>query len=137
MISHGTNQAEGQLIKEGGHFQINTQDILHAAKYFNPQYAHNLKGEGLKHFEKWIGFNRLACPMLKHEMSGPTFFNLAEVSLDQLLCKQPFSKCQMCQEDQDVLLYCLEDAFASLLIYVVFSNREPVLCQNLGYDLLR
>ncbi|UYP47141.1 hypothetical protein NEF87_003426 [Candidatus Lokiarchaeum ossiferum] len=137
VISHGTNQAEGQIIKDGGHFQINTQDVLHAAKYFNNHYAHHLKGEGLKHFEKMIEFERKACPVLKHEMSGSTFFNLAEVSMDQLLCEQPLSVCGICHREQDVLLYCLEDAFSSLLIYIIFSNKEPILCKNLGYELLK
>jgi hypothetical protein len=136
VISHGTNKAEEQIIKDGGHFQINTQDILHNAKYFNVGYAHNLTGEGLKHFEKAFKFHREGCPMLKHEMTGGTFFNLAEVSLDHLLSDTPLPVCQMCQKKQDVLLYCLEDAFASLLIYILFSNKDPQLCEELGYNLL-
>ncbi len=136
VISHGTNQGEEQIIKDGGHFQINTQDILHAAKNYKVKYAHNLSGEGLKHFEKFVNFTRKGCPMLKHNMSGDTFFNLSEVSLDSILSETNFPTCEMCKKEQDVLLYCLEDAFASLLIYVYFSNHEPTLCRELGYELL-
>ncbi|MHA1646489.1 MAG: hypothetical protein ACTSVL_02855 [Promethearchaeota archaeon] len=137
VISHGTNVTEATIIKEGGHFQINTQDILHAAKSYNIHYAHILQGEGLKHFEKSINFKRYGCPVLKHGISGRIFFDLSEVSLDCLLNKKSAPECLICGKEQDVLLYCLEDAVSSLLIFVIYANQEPELCQKLGFDVLK
>jgi hypothetical protein len=31
--------------------------------------------------------------------------------------------CRICGKPQDVLMYCLEDVFVTLLIYVYYSNR--------------
>ena len=90
----------------------------------------------IKHFEDYLGFQRKGCPMLKHDISGNTFFNLSEISLDRILSKSILPTCAICNKEQDVILYCLEDAFASLLIYIYFSNHEPALCKDLGYDLL-
>ena len=133
IISHGTNQNEENLIKTGGHFQINTQDILHEARQFSAESAHILKGEGLKHFEASIQFHREGCSVLKHNPSNVAFFQLCEVSLDRLLSKESDLNCLVCQKPQDVLLYCLEDAFSSLLAYVHYANHMPEICRKLGY----
>lgn len=133
IISHGTNQNEENLIKTGGHFQINTQDILHEARHFSAKSAHSLKGEGLKHFEASIQFVREGCSVLKHNPSDVAFFQLCEVSLDRLLSKEADLNCLVCQKPQDVLLYCLEDAFSSLLAYVHYANHMPEICHKLGY----
>ncbi len=135
VISHGTNQTEASIIQKAGHFQINTQDILHEVRLELVEYAHSLKGEGLGHFEHYLDFKRLSCGMLKHDFTGNTFFDLAEVSLDRLLSKEKLPICAICGLEQDVLLYCLEDAFSSLLIYVIFSNHHPEICKHLGYHL--
>ncbi|MHA1745659.1 MAG: hypothetical protein ACTSWW_06645 [Promethearchaeota archaeon] len=133
IISHGTNQNEENLIKTGGHFQINTQDILHEARQFSAESAHMLKGEGLKHFEASIQFVREGCSVLKHNPSDVAFFQLCEVSLDHLLSKEADLNCLVCQKPQDVLLYCLEDAFSSLLAYVHYANHMTEICRKLGY----
>jgi hypothetical protein len=125
VLSHGGNEEEQTLIKESGHTQINTQDIVHNARFLNPAYASQITGEGLKHFEDFMNFQRKGCPFLKHDIKIQTFYQQSVISMDHHLTKTPQKTCQICEKEQDVFLYCLEDAFSCMLIYVYFKNHNP------------
>jgi hypothetical protein len=124
VVSHGSNEEEVGMIRDAGHIQINTQETLHQVRFLNQEYSSKIKGEGLKHFEEYIDFKRSGCEFLKHDIPSQLFFKQAMLSLDHHLTQTPQRICGICNKNQDVLLYCLEDAFSSLLIHVYFMNRE-------------
>ena len=83
-------------------------------------------GSGLRHFEKYINFTRKGCGIIKHRTRSNLFFKQFLVSLDRHLLDVPQRQCNLCGKTQDVLLYCLEDAFVSILIVVWFVNRDLI-----------
>ncbi len=134
IISHGNNPEEVAIIQESGHLQVNTQNLLHEARFLNYNYCTSILGEGLIDFERFLDFHRLHCGVLKHDIPISTFYQLAILSMDHHFTKTLQRKCEICTKDQDVLCYCLEDAFSSMLIFVYFSNHEPLICKRLGYQ---
>ena len=131
VINHGGNDEEAAMIRDSGHEQLNTQDILHKARFMNATYAKEIQGEGLKSFEDFIHFQRVGCPFLKHEIPIQAFYHETLLSLHNHLQKRPQRTCGICNKEQDVVLYCLEDAFSAILIEVYFANHEPQMVADL------
>jgi hypothetical protein len=125
VISHGSNEEEAGMIHDSGHQQVNTQEYLHKVRFASEKYATQISGEGLKHFEEFIQFKRVGCSFLKHNITAQLFYEQAAISLDHQLMQIPQRTCGICHLEQDVLQYCLEDAFSSMLIYIYFQNHEP------------
>ena len=123
VITHGFNSKEYKLAKKSNSIYINSvkflSNILRTQKFGDPF----LLDVGLRHFEQYINFERIGCGIIKHRTRFDLFFNQFSVSLDRHLWKEPQRECNLCKRTQDVLLYCLEDAFVSMLIVVWFVNR--------------
>lgn len=123
VITHGFNSKEYKLAKKSNSIYINSvkflSNILRTQK-FGDQF---LLDVGLRHFEQYINFERIGCGIIKHRTRFDLFFNQFSVSLDRHLWKEPQRQCNLCGKTQDVLLYCLEDAFVSMLIVVWCVNR--------------
>lgn len=128
VVIHGTNQNELKLLEDSKHEPVNTQEMLEDSCIQN-----ELGNErtGLDAFEECIGFERAGCKFLKHNKNLPNsvggnfiryFFDLSLVSIHYHLYKKPQRKCWKCGKLQDVLLYCLEDSFTTLLAYVMCDN---------------
>lgn len=123
VITHGFNSKEYKLAMKSNSIYINSvkflSNILKSQKFGDP----SLMDVGLRHFEQYINFERIGCGIIKHRTRFDLFFNQFSVSLDRHLWKEPQRKCNLCGKTQDVLLYCLEDAFVSMLIVVWCVNR--------------
>ncbi len=132
LLIHGNNKTEAQIVNRSKLQFVNTQNIMEIAitQKIKP-IPTNL---GLDSFEKLIDFERRFCKMLKHkkEMTekreksfiGILFQSQAIVSFWSYFAKTPQHKCPLCNEEQDVILYCLEDVVVTLLIYVWYTNRK-------------
>jgi len=127
VITHGFNSKEYKLASQSDSIYINSMKFLsNIKKNQNNNNENSLSDVGLRHFEQYIGFNRIGCGILKHKTRFDLFFNQFTVSLDRHLWNEPQRTCYLCGKTQDVLLYCLEDAFVSLLIVVWFVNRNLI-----------
>ncbi len=133
VMTHGTNEEEAAIIEQTGHEQVNTQDILEKAIASSAFYGGQITNVGLKHFEEFIRFKRKACSFFKHDISIYLFTKQTFIFYDRVLSNKELEKCEICKKPEDVMLYCLEDAFSSLLIYVYFKNHEPEMMKELGY----
>ena len=123
VITHGFNSKEYKLAKKSGSLYINSVKFL-SNILKNQKFGDSiLLDVGLRHFEQYINFKRIGCGIIKHRTRFDLFFNQFSVSLDRHLCKEPQRQCNLCGKTQDVLLYCLEDAFVSILIVVWCVNR--------------
>jgi len=49
---------------------------------------------------------------------------MMSISLENHMLKKKQRECLMCTNPQDVLLYCLEDAFTPLLIYLWYEAHK-------------
>jgi len=128
VMTHGHNPQESRIIRSANCLPLNTYKILSFAKRSKNMNVNGLNGVGLIDFENLIHFQRHACHMLKHkvlfEKNSPNFFfDSALISLESHLKKKSPRLCQICNKPQDILLYCLEDAFVTILIFVWFFNR--------------
>jgi hypothetical protein len=125
VMSHGDNENERKIVEKSGQIQINTQEILGEVRSLSPTYSRQITGEGLRHFEELIGFERIDCSFFKHDLHIHTLMNNTLFSMENHLAKLPQRTCNVCGLEEDVLFYCLEDSLSSLLIYIYFGNREP------------
>ncbi len=127
VITHGFNSKEYKLATQSQSIYVNSLKFLsNVKKNHNNNDENPLSDVGLRHFEQYIGFNRISCGILKHKTRFDLFFDQFTVSLDRHLWNEPQRTCYLCDKIQDVLLYCLEDAFVSLLIVVWFVNRNLI-----------
>ncbi len=132
VMTHGTNEEEAAIIEQTGHEQVNTQDVLEKAISSSAFYGGQISNVGLKHFEEFIRFKRKACSFFKHDISIFLFTKQTFIYYDRVLTNKDLEKCEICKKPEDVMLYCLEDAFSSILIYVYFKNHEPEMMKELG-----
>ena len=133
VMTHGTNEEEAAIIEQTGHEQVNTQDVLEKAISTNAFYGGQITNVGLKHFEEFIRFKRKSCSFFKHDISIFLFTKQTFIFYDRLLNGKEIEKCEICKKPEDIMIYCLEDAFSSILIYVYFKNHEPEMMKELGY----
>lgn len=123
VIAHGFNQKELKFAEDSHKFLNNTE--IFAATAMNSENDHyKLTGRSLAHFESKIGFERAACAFFKHEWIWFSCFNAMEWSFRNYLTGKEQRTCLDCQKEQDVLLYCLEDALVSLFICIWYKNHE-------------
>ncbi len=123
VITHGSNPNESKLVQKSHSIDINSELFLSNVSKKQEIEGKYLMGSGLRHFEKFINFTRKGCGIIKHKTKPNLFFKQFLVSLDRHLLEDPQRQCNLCGKTQDVLLYCLEDAFVSILIVVWFVNR--------------
>ncbi len=128
LLTHGFNQKEHALMADSGHEFVNTQKLLDEilAKSDNmPQKP------SIYTFEQMTGFKRSGCSFLKHakEMELPKkdlaflFPKQARLSIWNLSDEKKPLACCLCDKTQDVFLYCVEDAFITILIFLYYRNH--------------
>ena len=123
VIAHGNNANERQLAERTEKTLINTELCLQKASISkNPEF--HVSGIGLGAFEDKVGYNRLACKFFKHVWYWKSYFRALEWSFRNYLTENSPRVCGDCHHPQDVLLYCLEDALVSLLIYIWYENHK-------------
>jgi hypothetical protein len=131
VIIHGFNPKEQKMLNETPNPKINTQNILDFAK--EKRLENYTNKSGLHSFEERINFLRKYCGFIKDvhlDIEGVDRKQLAFLfpsqSMNSLVSRsnnRPQRTCGFCGKPQDVLLYCLEDVFISLLILAYYSNR--------------
>ncbi len=126
VITHGSNTKESNLIKKSKSIDINSEEFLLNIRQTQKIEENYLLGIGLRYFEMYINFNRKGCGIIKHRTIPDLFFDQFQVSLDRHLWQETQRQCNLCGKTQDVLLYCLEDAFVSMLIVVWCVNRNLI-----------
>nr|MDO8109681.1 hypothetical protein [Candidatus Sigynarchaeota archaeon] len=131
LVTHGSNQKERAIVRKVECETQNTETLLLAilkqAKYPEP-----LK-PNIHAFEQMIGFQRRGCMFIKHskETEVPRkglallFPFQAKLSMWSLSAGKNPRTCKLCNKPQDVFLYCLEDSFLTILIYMYHSNHVP------------
>ena len=118
------------MIRDSGHEQLNTQDILHKARFMNATYAKEIQGEGLKSFEDFIHFQRVGCPFLDIEIPIQAFImKLCLVYI--IISRNGPNEPVVFVIKSNIVLYCLEDAFSAILIEIYFANPEPQMVADL------
>lgn len=123
VIAHGNNPKERELATKTNKVLKNSELYLQLAMNArNSEYCVN--GIGLSAFEEKIGHSRIACKFFKHDWHWKSYFRAMDWSYQNILFEKPPRICIDCQKPQDVLLYCLEDAFTSLLIYMWAQNNK-------------
>jgi hypothetical protein len=131
ILIHGSNPQEGQILNQISNAKINTQKVLEYAidKHIQP----TPKSPGLPAFENALHFQRTCCGFIKDvhlNISGRERKDFAYLFPSQSMASLTFRSnnkaqriCRLCGKPQDVLLYCLEDVFLTLLILVFYANR--------------
>ncbi len=133
VLTHGFNQTEREITGNSCHDCVNTQLLLTPMlqKVKGPAFL----GGKLGDFEELIKFERVGCPFLKHakdvEVAGIQkkdlaflFPKQAKLSIWNLADGKPPRTCKLCNKEQDVFLYCLEDTFVTILIFLKARNDE-------------
>jgi hypothetical protein len=133
VLTHGFNQTEREITGNSSHDCVNTQLLLTPMlqKVKGPEFL----GGKLGDFEELIHFERTGCPFLKHakdvEVAGIQkkelaflFPKQAKLSIWNLADGKPPRICKLCNKEQDVFLYCLEDTFVTILIFLKARNDE-------------
>nr|MDO8087406.1 hypothetical protein [Candidatus Sigynarchaeum springense] len=133
VLTHGFNQTEREITGNLKNECMNTQLLL-------TPMLQKVKGEGflggkLSDFEELINFERVGCPFLKHakDVEGAgvqkkeiafLFPKQAKLSIWNIADGKPARTCKLCGKEQDVFLYCLEDAIVTILIFLRAMNDE-------------
>jgi hypothetical protein len=132
VLTHGFNEKEREIAGNSCHQCVNTQLILppivKASK--GPEY----NGASLLDFENVIQFKRAGCEFLKHakfmkaagvEKKDLAFLfpKQAKLSIWNLADGKPPRQCRICGKEQDVFMYCLEDTFVTMLIFLHAKNH--------------
>jgi hypothetical protein len=129
---HGSNAQELRILERLSNPQVNTESVLTIAK--EKKIKPFPPSPSLYEFEKMIGFQRQYCVFMKHaklDIEGVERKHFAKILPDQSMISLglrsadlPQHTCCLCSRPQDVLLYCLEDTFITLLIYAFYFNRN-------------
>ncbi|WP_457556551.1 hypothetical protein [Candidatus Harpocratesius sp.] len=127
VISHGCNIKERQLaLKSKKRLENSELCLQNALKSKNDAYC--ISGIGLSAFEDYFGYERIACKFFKHKWHWKSFFRAMNWSYRNLLLQSEHHICLDCHKTQNVLLYCLEDAFVSMMIFIWYEkNKEKIL----------
>ena len=133
VLTHGFNQTEREITGNSCHDCVNTQLLLTPMlqKVKGPQFL----GGKLADFEELIKFERAGCPFLKHAKDVQDagiqkkdlaflFPKQAKLSIWNLADGKPARTCRLCNKEQDVFLYCLEDTVVTILIYLKARNDD-------------
>ncbi len=133
VLTHGFNQTEREITGNSSHDCVNTQLLLTPMlqKVKGPEFL----GGKLADFEELIHFERTGCPFLKHAKDVQDagiqkkelaflFPKQAKLSIWNLADGKTPRTCRLCNKEQDVFLYCLEDTFVTILIYLQAKNEE-------------
>ncbi len=133
VLTHGFNQTEREITGNSYHECVNTQLLLTPMlqKVKGPEFL----GGKLQDFEELVHFERVGCPFLKHakELQDAgiqkkevafLFPKQAKLSIWNLSDGKHARTCTLCNKEQDVFLYCLEDAFVTILIFLHAINEE-------------
>ena len=131
VLTHGKNALETRVFQKLANLKINTNKIIKYAikNHINPIPI----STGLNSFEKAIGFKRNYCGFIKDSKMGllglkrlhfvKLYRKTHELSVALRYNGRNQRTCKICGRIQDLLLYCLEDVFITILIYVYYSNR--------------
>ncbi|MEX2680655.1 MAG: hypothetical protein Q6373_003595 [Candidatus Sigynarchaeota archaeon] len=133
VLTHGFNQTEREITGNLKNECVNTQLLLTPMlqKIKGPEFL----GGKLQDFEELVRFERTGCPFLKHakdlESAGIQkkeiaflFPKQAKLSIWNMADGKPARTCKLCGKEQDVFLYCLEDAIVTILIFLRAMNDE-------------
>lgn len=127
VLTHGSNPKERQITRQAGHDCENTQDLL--ACILEKLNDERFQGASIHTFEEFIQFERKGCSFLKHAKEvkaagiekkeiAKLFPDQAKLSTWALAAGKAPRTCCLCGREQDVFMYCLEDAFSTTLIYL-------------------
>ncbi|MHA1731834.1 MAG: HEAT repeat domain-containing protein [Promethearchaeota archaeon] len=123
VTAHGFNNVERRMMYKSRVDFYDTNSIVKLMKRTRNENFQQMMYTGLGRFEKAVHFKRLACHFWKHKISEDALLGQMTTSILEGLGEKNYRKCLICEKAQDHFLYCLEDAFVSLLIYVYVKNR--------------
>ncbi|GAB4313664.1 MAG: hypothetical protein Kow0069_14900 [Promethearchaeota archaeon] len=126
VTAHGLNRVEQNALLQAGVRFFDTGRIVKLMKRTDKENFRAMASHGLGKFEKAVHFKRLACHFWKHKISEKALQAQMVEALRRGLAGQPYRTCKICEKPQDHFLYCLEDAFSSVLIYAYVRNRFDV-----------
>jgi hypothetical protein len=135
VCTHGFNAKEREITSNSEHDSVNTQLLLE--RIMKEEMGPEFNKASLGEFESLIDFKRTGCPFLKHSKTlAPAGISKKDVAFlfpkQAKLCIWALSdgyrarECKICGKDQDLFMYCLEDAFVTALIYLHATNRGMV-----------
>ncbi|MBD3188911.1 hypothetical protein GF325_18940 [Candidatus Bathyarchaeota archaeon] len=133
ILIHGFNKNETasiDILKKKGKV-INTQ--LELREIIKEGNEFGIEKENLHDFQDCVGFQTRACTFLKHARDFPElpkkklvflWPHQAKICITHASKGEPFRRCTLCEKPQDMFLYCLEDAFTTVLVHVLHESWE-------------
>lgn len=126
VTAHGVNDVERKSLYQAGVRFIDTGQIVKKMRSTDKKNFRSLCTSGLGQFEKVVHFKRHACCFWKHKISEEALLAQMIHAIQIGMTSHEYRVCLICANPQDHFLYCLEDAFISLLIFAYVKNRFTI-----------
>lgn len=128
VLLHGFNKNERSMYEalEKYGAVVNTQEEL--GKLISEGNDRGIEKENLHDFQDVMGLKPQACTFIKHARDHPElpkkdlariWSPQAKIAITRLATGKNVRNCKVCGRPQDPFLYCLEDAFTTLLVHAV------------------
>lgn len=129
ILIHGTNKNEMATVKklEKVGTVCNTQ--MEMQKMVEKGNELGITKQNLHDFQEAVGFENVACTFIKHgkdwkDLPQREFAKIwpqqAKICVTNLANDEAPRECTMCERPQDIYLYCLEDAFTTILAHAAY-----------------